>query len=300
MSFIRERRNQLLLALPLAVVVTAATVTACGSGGSSGLAQGAAPGQWTKAQVSQFAAAGGTAGSDTEDTCITGDFARDMSFGNAMAVVSVDPPSANMSAAQIKAALETKYGTTEGDAIDTQFEQVAADASSNCSGSAAASSAPAAPVAAPPSTAAPALTPAPGATSESSCTVDCVNPVASGETGWLAQVQGALQDVQQDLSSISSDTSSDPASLTLDGANLTQDAQAALDPNYDPPPADNTDWVNAMNAYVMAGEDYTGDNTNEEDNTAATANAELRSGDAALDSFNAANGGVLNGTIQPL
>jgi hypothetical protein len=29
--------------------------------------------------------------------------------------------------------------------------------------------------------------------------VDCVNPIATGESGWLAQVQGALQNVQQDL-----------------------------------------------------------------------------------------------------
>ena len=135
-----------------------------------------------------------------------------MSFGNAMAVVSVDPASgASMSAAQVKAALVSKYGTAKGDAINAQFEQVVTDSDNNCAGSAASSTAPAA---------APAPTADPAATSESSCTVDCVNPVASGESGWLAQVQGALQNVQQDLNSISSDTSNNPDNLVLDGSQL--------------------------------------------------------------------------------
>jgi hypothetical protein len=128
--------------------------------------------------------------------------------------------------------------------------------------------------------------------------VDCVNPVASGESGWLAQVQGALQNVQQDLAAISSDTSNNPENLGLDGGQLEGDAQAALDPNYDPPPADNADWVTAMNDYVTAGEDYSGDNTNEQDDTPAQASQEIAAGNSALASFNAANGGVLNGIIQ--
>ena len=129
--------------------------------------------------------------------------------------------------------------------------------------------------------------------------MDCVNPVASGESGWLAQVQGALQNVQQDLDSISAD-GTDPDSLTLDGSQLEQDAQAALDPNYDPPPADNTDWVTAMNDYVTAGEDYSGDNMSEQDDTAVQASQAITAGNTALASFNTANGGVLNGTIQSL
>jgi hypothetical protein len=129
--------------------------------------------------------------------------------------------------------------------------------------------------------------------------VDCVNPVASGESGWLAQVQGALQNVQQDLSSISSDSGGNPEELSLDGSQLEQDAQAALDPNYDPPPADNADWETAMNDYVTAGQDYSGDNMNSQDDNAAQASQEITAGNAALASFNAANGGVLNGTIQP-
>ena len=128
--------------------------------------------------------------------------------------------------------------------------------------------------------------------------MDCVNPVASGESGWLAQVQGALQNVQQDLNSISSDSSNNPDNLALDGSQLEGDAQAALDPNYDPPPADNADWITAMNDYVTAGEDYSGDNTNEQDDNSAQASQEITAGNAALASFNAANGGVLNGTIQ--
>ena len=128
--------------------------------------------------------------------------------------------------------------------------------------------------------------------------MDCVNPVATGESGWLAQVQGALQNVQQDLNSISTDASGSPDALTLDGTQLEGDAQAALDPNYDPPPADNTDWVTAMNDYVTAGEDFSGDNMNQQDDTAAQGSQEIQAGKAALAQFNAANGGVLNGTIQ--
>jgi hypothetical protein len=281
MAFIKANRKQF-LAGALALAATAVTVTACG--GAAAQAQGAAPGQWTKAEVSQFTAAAGAGGSDSQDACAIGYFQRDMAFGNAMAIVSVDPASGpSLSAAQVKAALVSKYGSAQGNTINAQFERTVTDSNDNCGGSAAPSTAPAA---------------TPSATSESSCTVDCVNPVASGESGWLAQVQGALQNVQQDLSSISADASSDPASLTLDGSQLEGDAQAALDPNDDPPPADNADWVTAMNAYVTAGEDFSGDNTNEQDNTAATAMQEITAGNAALASFNAANGGVLNGTIQ--
>jgi len=290
MVFIKTHRKQLLLAGSLAVAVTAFTVTACGGGGGATPAQGSAPGQWTKAEVSQFTAAGGSGGSASQDSCIIGYFERDMSFGNAMAVVSVEPASgASLSTAQVKAALVSKYGAAEGGAINAQFGQVVTDSESSCGGSSAPSTAPAA---------APAPTADPAATTESSCTVDCVDPIASGESGWLAQVQGALQNVQQDLSSISSDTSNSPDSLALDGANLEMDAQAALDPNYDPPPADNADWDTAMNDYVTAGEDYTGDNMNEQDDNPAQASQEITAGYAALASFNAANGGVLNGTIQ--
>jgi hypothetical protein len=290
MIFIKAYRKQFLLAWPLAAV-TAFTVTACGGGGATAHTQGAAAGQWTKAEVSQFSAAGGSSDSTSLDSCIIGYFERDMSFPNAMAVVAVDPASANMTAAQIKAALVSKYGTTEGDAINTQFGNVATDSASSCGGSASSSTAPAAAAAAAP-------TPDPAATSESSCSIDCVDPVASGESGWLAQVQGALQNVQQDLSALSSDGSGDPDNVPIDGSQLETDAQAALDPNYDPPPADNADWVTAMNDYVTAGEDYAGDNTNQQDDNAAQANQELGDANAALADFNTANGGVLNGTIQ--
>ena len=289
MVFIKARGKLLLLAGPLAAAVTAVTVTACGGGSAAAPAQGAAAGQWTQAEIGQFTAAAGSGGSDSQDSCVIGYFERDMSFANAMAVVSVDPASGpGMSAAQVKAALVSKYGTAEGDAINAQLAQTITDANNNCGASAAPSTAPAA---------APAPTADPAATSESSCTVDCVNPIASGESGWLAQVQGALQNVQQDLNSISSDTSNSPASLSLDGAQLEGDAQAALDPNYDPPPADNADWVTAMNDYVTAGEDYSGDNTNEQDDNPAQASQEIADGNSALARFNTANGGVLNGTI---
>jgi hypothetical protein len=290
MVFIKAHGKRLLLAGSLAAAVTAFTVTACGGGGGAAPAPGSAPGRWTQAEVSQFTAAGGSGGSTSQDSCIIGYFERDMSFANAMAVVSVDPASGtSMSDAQVKAALVSKYGTGGGDAIDAQFGQVVTDSDNNCGGSAAPSTAPAA---------APAPTADPAATSESSCTVDCVNPIASGESGWLAQVQAALQNVQQDLSSISSDASDNPDNLAVDGSQLEQDAQAALDPNYDPPPADNADWVTAMNDYVTAGEDYSGDNTNEQDDNPAQANQAIGAGNSALASFNAANGGVLNGTIQ--
>jgi hypothetical protein len=288
MVFIKAHRKQLLLAGSLAAAVTVFTVTACGGGGAAGPAQGAGPSHWTQAEVSQFTAAAGSGAS--QESCVIGYFERDMSFTNAMAIASVDPTSGpSMSAAQVKAALVSKYGTAEGDAINAQFEHVVTDSNNKCDGSAAASTAPAP---------APVPTADPAATSESSCTVDCVNSIASGESGWLAQVQGALQNVQQDLNSISSDTSNSPDNLALDGAQLEGDAQAALDPNYDPPPADNADWVTAMNDYVTAGEDYSGDNTNEQDDNPAQASQEIAAGNSALASFNAANGGVLNGTIQ--
>jgi hypothetical protein len=134
MAFIKAHKKQVLLTGALAVAVTAFTVTACGGGGAASPAEGSAPGQWTQAEVSQFTAAGGGAGSGSETSCITGYFERDMSFGNAMAVVSVDPASGSMSLAQIEAAVVNKYGTTEGGAINAQFEQAATDASTNCDG----------------------------------------------------------------------------------------------------------------------------------------------------------------------
>jgi hypothetical protein len=297
MAFIKTQK-QLLLAGPLAVAAAAFTVTACAGGGGAALTQGGPPGQWTKAETSQFTAAAGGGGS--QDSCIVGYFERDMSFGNAMAVVSADPASGpGRSAAQVKTALVKKYGTAAGNAVNAQFERVITDSDGNCAGPSAPASAPAAAPAPTDSTAPAAPAADPAATSESSCTVDCVNPVASGESGWLAQVQGALQNVQQDLSSISSDSGGNPEELSLDGSQLEQDAQAALDPNYDPPPADNADWETAMNDYVTAGQDYSGDNMNSQDDNAAQASQEITAGNAALASFNAANGGVLNGTIQP-
>ena len=295
MVFTKTHRKQFLLAGSLAAALTAVTITGCGGGSAatSGASAQGSPGHWTAAEVSQFTTASGSDGSASQDSCIVGYFERDASFANAMDVVSVAPASGPaMSPAQIRAALISKYGTAKGEAIDAQFGQVVTDSDHNCGGSAASSTAPSgAPVAAPSG--------APAATSESSCTVDCVNPVATGESGWLAQVQGALQNVQQDLSAISSDTSGDPANLAVDGSQLAGDAQAALDPNYDPPPADNSDWMTAMNDYVTAGEDYSGDNTNTQDNNPAQASQEITAGNAALASFNAANGGVLDGTIQP-
>jgi hypothetical protein len=135
MALIKAHKKQFLLTGSLAVAVTALTVTACGGGGAASLAQGSAPGQWTQAEVSQFTAAGGGSGSGSENSCIIEYFEHDMSFGNAMAVVSVDPASdSSMTPAQIKAAVVSKYGTTEGDAINTQFNQVITDAGSNCGG----------------------------------------------------------------------------------------------------------------------------------------------------------------------
>lgn len=144
MAFIKADRKRFLLAGPLAAAAAAVTITACGGGGAA-LAQGAPPGQWTKTETGQFAAAAGGGGSDSQDACILGYFERDMSFGDAMAIVSVDPASGpSMSPAQVKAALVKKYGTAEGGAIDAQFGRVTTDASSNCNGAAAPPAAPAA------------------------------------------------------------------------------------------------------------------------------------------------------------
>ena len=279
MVFVKAYRKRFSLAGSLAVAVTAFTVSACGGGSVAAPGQGSAPGQWTQAEVSQFKTAAGSAGNASEDSCVTGYFERDMSFPNAMAAVSVDPASDNsMSTAQIEAAVISKYGTTEGDAINVQFGQAVTDSANNCGGSAAPSAAAAAP------------TPDPAATSESSCTVDCVNPIASGASAWAAQVQAPLQNVQQDLSQIASDESSNPANLTVDGANLTGDAQAVLNDETDPAPVDNSDFVAAMNDYIAAGNDYSGDNSSGQQNV-AQADQEVAEGNAALKSFEAANTG---------
>ena len=136
MVFIKAHRTRLLLAGSLAAAATAFTVTACGGGGPAGPAQGSAPGQWSQAEVSQFTAAGGSAGSDSENSCIIWYFERDMSYGNAMAVAAVQSGSsgAGLSPAQVKTALVSKYGTAEGDAISAQYGQVLSDSVNNCGG----------------------------------------------------------------------------------------------------------------------------------------------------------------------
>jgi hypothetical protein len=133
MVFIKAHGKRLLLAGSLAAV-TAFTVTACGGGGAAGPAQGSAPGQWTQTEVSQFTAAGGSAGNDSETSCIVGYFERDMSYGNAMAIAAVQSGSsgAGLSPAQVKTALVSKYGTTGGDAISAQYGQVLSDSVNNC------------------------------------------------------------------------------------------------------------------------------------------------------------------------
>lgn len=134
MNTINKRGSRLALAWSLGVAVTAATLTACG-GSASSVAQGAGPGQWTQTEVSQFTTAGGTSDGGSQDSCIIGYFERDMSFGNAMDVASVDPPSSSLSAAQIESAVTSKYGAAAGTAVNAQFEQVIADAAANCADS---------------------------------------------------------------------------------------------------------------------------------------------------------------------
>lgn len=75
---------------------------------------------------------------------------------------------------------------------------------------------------------------------------------------WAAQVQAPLQQVEQQ---ISSDESTNPASLTVDGAQLSGDAQAVLNDETDPAPVGNSDFLTAMNDYIAAGNDYSGDNS---------------------------------------
>jgi hypothetical protein len=270
MVFIKARGKQFLLAGSLAAA-TAFTVTACGGGSAATPARGSAPDQWTQAEVRQFTAAAGSGGSASQDSCIIGYFERDMSFTNAVAVVSVDSVSGtSLSPAQVKATLVSKYGAAEGDAINAQFGHVVTDSDNNCDGSAAQSAA------------APAPTTDPAATSQSS--------PASGASAWAAQVQAPLQQVSQDLSQIASDESGNPADLTLDGANLTGDAQAVLNDEIDPAPVDNSDFVAAMNDYIAAGNDYSGDNSSGQQNV-PQADQEIAAGNAAQQSFEAANTG---------
>jgi hypothetical protein len=134
MAFTKGHNKQFLLTGSLAIALTAFSVAACSSGGAPPLPQGSGPGQWTQAEVSQFTAAGGGDGSASANSCIIKYFEQDMSFGNAMAVVSVDPASdTSMTLAQIEAAVVSKYGTTAGNAVNAQFTQVATDATTNCS-----------------------------------------------------------------------------------------------------------------------------------------------------------------------
>ncbi|MGH3277032.1 MAG: hypothetical protein ACRDNZ_22230, partial [Streptosporangiaceae bacterium] len=159
MVFIKTRRKQFLLAGPLAAAVTAFTVTACGGGTAATPAQGA-PGHWTQAEDSKFTTEAGSGGGASQDSCIIGYFERDMSFGDAMDVVSAESASStSLSAAQLKTALISKYGTAQGGAIDGQFAQTVTDSNNHCGASAASSTAPAV---------APVPTADPAATSESS------------------------------------------------------------------------------------------------------------------------------------
>src|ERR1700722_9404493 len=119
MEFIKAHPKQSLLAGSLAAALIAFTVTACGGGSAAPRAPPARgpPAHWTAAEVSQFTSPAGSDGSASQDSCIAGYFERDTSFGNAMDVVSVAPASGpSMSAAQIKAALISKYGTARGEA----------------------------------------------------------------------------------------------------------------------------------------------------------------------------------------
>ncbi len=49
-----------------------------------------------------------------------------------------------------------------------------------------------------------------------------------------------------------------------------------------------------------AGEDYSDKNMNSQDDNPTQASQEIATGNSALASFNAANSGVLNGSIQSL
>jgi hypothetical protein len=133
--------------------------------------------------------------------------------------------------------------------------------------------------------------PAAAPTSESNCTVDCTNPIASTGAAWLAQEQAPLSNIKNDLAQISSDESSNPADLTLDGSQLAADAQAALndDQNGDPAPTDNAGFVTAMSYFISAGNDYTGDNASGQQNI-SQADVEVQEGISDLNSFGSASG----------
>jgi hypothetical protein len=127
----KTHRKQFRLTGALVAAVTAVTITACGGGSAPAFAQGSAPGHWTQAEINEFVTAIGSAGGDT--TCIAGYFEQDMSFGNAMALGKVTS-SDNMSTPQVGAALVAKYGTTVGNAVYSQYQQVISDSASNCGG----------------------------------------------------------------------------------------------------------------------------------------------------------------------
>jgi len=154
-----------------------------------------------------------------------------------------------------QAALVKKYGAAGGDAVDAQFERVEADSVDNC-GSAGPSSAPAAAPAPTEPTASPA------ATSGVIMHRGLREPGRQRESGWLAQVQGR----SRTCSRISAASRRTPAATRPTSPWTAPSWSRTRRPPWTRmttrPPADNADWTAAMNDYVTAGEDYTGDNMN--------------------------------------
>jgi hypothetical protein len=118
------------LAAPLAAIALPCVLAACGGAGSAASTSGsiapapaviAAPGEWTSAQVSTFEAASG------EGQCISSAISNAVSYGDAMALAKIAPADAKLSTAQVRAAMDKKYGNSEGDAIYNEIIAVGAD-----------------------------------------------------------------------------------------------------------------------------------------------------------------------------
>jgi hypothetical protein len=62
-----------------------------------------------------------------EGQCISSAISNAVSYGDAMALAKIAPVSAKLSAAQVRAAMDKKYGKSEGDAIYNEIIAVGAD-----------------------------------------------------------------------------------------------------------------------------------------------------------------------------
>ncbi len=150
-----------------------------------------APGNWSASQKSQFLATAGTSGDAAMDACLAAAEEQSFTFSEAMTAAQAAPYSGNVTPASLTAAMETAFGTTQGDEVaQTLISQV-----TTCETQTRASAAPT------PTTSAPAQTPT------TSAPAAAPSPTASATIGvWTAAQRNQLAaayDKDPNLSSLS-------------------------------------------------------------------------------------------------